>query len=56
MKRAFSVEATLIPYLWQTMATTRVDTAVALAERVCRAHSSTEVWDLLGLSTGPEQV
>ena len=38
--RAFSVEATLLPYLWSTIAGTHAGDARMLAERVCRARSS----------------
>jgi phosphoenolpyruvate-protein kinase (PTS system EI component) len=51
--RAFSVEATLLPYLWQTIAGAHVGEARVLAERVCRAHSSAAVRELLGLQAGP---
>jgi phosphoenolpyruvate-protein kinase (PTS system EI component) len=51
--RAFSVEATLLPYLWQTIASAHAGEARVLAERVCRAHSSAAVRELLGLQAGP---
>ncbi|UCC57295.1 MAG: phosphoenolpyruvate-protein phosphotransferase [Gammaproteobacteria bacterium] len=46
--RVFSVEATLVPYLWATIARTHAGEARALAEQVCRAHSSTAVRELVG--------
>jgi phosphoenolpyruvate-protein kinase (PTS system EI component) len=53
--RAFSVEATLLPYLWQTIAGTHSGEARMLAERVCRARSSAAVRELLGQHAGPSQ-
>jgi len=46
--RAFSVEATLLPYLWPTIAGTHAGEARMLAEQVCRARSSAAVRELLG--------
>jgi len=51
--RAFSVEATLLPYLWQTIAETHTGAACMLAERVCRARSPADVRELLGQHTVP---
>ena len=53
--RAFSVEATLLPYLWQTIAGTHSGEARMLVERVCKAHSSAAVRELLGQHTGLSQ-
>ena len=46
--RVFSVEATLLPYLWSTIAGTHAGEARMLAERVCRARSSAAVREILG--------
>ena len=51
--RARSVEATLLPYLWQTIAETHTGAACMLAERVCRARSPADVRELLGQHTVP---
>jgi phosphoenolpyruvate-protein kinase (PTS system EI component) len=51
--RAFSVEATLLPYLWQTIADTDAGDARRCAQQVCRASSSADVRQLLGLHYGP---
>ncbi|MGB5260367.1 MAG: putative PEP-binding protein [Gammaproteobacteria bacterium] len=53
--RAFSVEAALLPYLWQTIAVTHSGEAHMLAERVCRARSSAAVRELLGEHAVPSQ-
>jgi phosphoenolpyruvate-protein kinase (PTS system EI component) len=53
--RAFSVEATLLPYLWQTIAGTHSGEARMLAERVCMARSSAAVRELLCQHAGPSQ-
>ena len=53
--RAFSVEATLLPYLWQTIGGTHSGEARMLAERVCRARSSAAVRELLCQHAGPSQ-
>ena len=45
--RVFSVEATLLPHLWKTIAGTNAGEARMLAERVCRARSSAAVRELL---------
>ena len=45
--RSFSVEATLLPYLWQTIADTHTEEARALARQVCGSRSSGEVRELL---------
>jgi phosphoenolpyruvate-protein kinase (PTS system EI component) len=45
--RAFSVEANLLPYLAQSVASTDTSEASALAGRVCSAPSSIEVRELL---------
>jgi phosphoenolpyruvate-protein kinase (PTS system EI component) len=47
--RAFSVEATLIPYLRQTINTTTIADARRLAQQVCAASESRQVLELLGL-------
>ena len=47
--RAFSVEATLIPYLRQTINATTVADARRLAQQVCAARESRQVLELLGL-------
>jgi phosphoenolpyruvate-protein kinase (PTS system EI component) len=46
--RVFSVEAALLPYLRQTIAGTHTGEAFMLAERICSAHSSAAVRELLG--------
>ena len=46
--RVFSVEATLLPYLWSTITGTHAGEARMLAERICRARSSAAVRELLG--------
>jgi len=51
--RTFSVEATLLPYLWQTIADTHAGDARRLAEQVCRAPGSAAVRALLGLHSDP---
>jgi phosphoenolpyruvate-protein kinase (PTS system EI component) len=48
--RVFSVEATLLPYLWSTIAGTHSGEARMLAERICRARSSAAVREILGQS------
>lgn len=53
--RVFSVEATQLPYLWQTTAGTHTGEARMLAEQVCQAHSSAAVRELLGQHAGPLQ-
>jgi phosphoenolpyruvate-protein kinase (PTS system EI component) len=53
--RAFSVEATLIPYLRQTITTTNVVEAQRLAQQVCATKESREVLELLGLNSGSYQ-
>jgi phosphoenolpyruvate-protein kinase (PTS system EI component) len=53
--RAFSVEASLIPYLRQTIATTNVTEAQHLAQEICAAKESREVLELLGLNSGSNQ-
>jgi len=53
--RVFSVEAKLIPYLRQTIATTNVAGAQHLAQQVCAAKESREVLQLLGLHNGNYQ-
>jgi len=53
--RAFSVEATLLPYLWQTIADTHAGDARRLAAEVCRAPGSAAVRTLLGLHSVPAQ-
>jgi phosphoenolpyruvate-protein kinase (PTS system EI component) len=45
--RAFSVEAALLPWLWQTIASTRAGDARRLAERACRARDSAALRHLL---------
>jgi len=50
--RAFSVEATMLPYLWKTIAGTHSGEARMLAERACRAQSSAAVRELLGKHAG----
>jgi phosphoenolpyruvate-protein kinase (PTS system EI component) len=52
--RVFSVEATLLPHLWSTIADTHTEEARMLAERVCRANSSTAVREIMG-QTGHRQ-
>ncbi len=47
--RAFSVEATLIPYLRQIIATTHTNEARQLAQQICAARESRDVLQLLGL-------
>jgi len=47
--RAFSVEATLIPYLCQIIATTHVNEARELVQQICAARESRDVLRLLGL-------
>lgn len=47
--RVFSVEAALLPYLWQTITATSIADASALATRVCALRDSREVRELLGL-------
>jgi phosphoenolpyruvate-protein kinase (PTS system EI component) len=49
--RAFSVEATLLPYLRQTITTTHVAEAQRLAQQICAASESREVLALLGLNS-----
>ena len=51
--RTFSVEAALLPHLWQTIASTHTGEARVLAERVCRARSSVDVRELLGTHADP---
>ena len=51
--RAFSVEATMLPYLRQTIANTHTAEARLLAEGVCLARSSAAVRKLLGEHAGP---
>ncbi len=46
--RAFSVEASLLPYLWRTIAATHTAEARELSGRVCSARSSVAVRELLG--------
>jgi phosphoenolpyruvate-protein kinase (PTS system EI component) len=46
--RVFSVEATLLSYLRPTIAGTHAGEARILAERVCQAHSSAAVREILG--------
>jgi phosphoenolpyruvate-protein kinase (PTS system EI component) len=53
--RAFSVEATLIPYLRQTITTTNVAEAQRLAQQICAASDSRQVLELLGLHDGSYQ-
>ena len=53
--RAFSVEASLIPYIRQTIATTNVTEAQHLAQQICVAKESREVMELLGLNSGSYQ-
>ncbi len=53
--RAFSVEATLLPYLRQTITTTHISEAQRLAQQICAASESREVLALLGLDTGSYQ-
>jgi len=53
--RVFSVEAAVLPYLRQTIAATPAGEARLLARRVCEAHSSAAVRDLLGQHAGPLQ-
>lgn len=53
--RAFSVEATLLPYLRQTITTTNVAEAQRLAQQICAAKESREVLALLGLNAGSYQ-
>lgn len=53
--RAFSVEATLIPYLRQTINTTTIADAQRLAQQVCAASESRQVLELLGLRNGSYQ-
>jgi phosphoenolpyruvate-protein kinase (PTS system EI component) len=53
--RAFSVEATLIPYLRQTITTTNVVEAQRLAQQICATKESREVLELLGLNSGSYQ-
>ena len=48
--RAFSVEATLIPYLRQTITKTNVADAQQLAQRICATRESRQVLELLGLN------
>ena len=51
--RTFSVEATMLPYLRQTIASTHAAEARMLAEGVCLARSSAAVRKLLGEHAGP---
>jgi len=53
--RAFSVEASLILYLRQTIATTHVAEAQHLAQQICAAKESRDVLELLGLNSGSYQ-
>ncbi|MDX1824564.1 MAG: putative PEP-binding protein, partial [Thiohalomonadales bacterium] len=53
--RAFSVEATLIPYLRQIIATTHINEARELAQQICAARESRDVLRLLGLPFGGYQ-
>ena len=46
--RVFSVEATLVSYLRPTIVSTHAGEARILAERVCQAHSSSAVREILG--------
>jgi len=45
--RAFSVEAAMLPYLRDTLATTRTTEAAALAEHICRCRDSAAVRRIL---------
>lgn len=47
--RAFSVDAALVPYLAQTVRSTRITEAEQLAEQVCHARESQQVIELLSL-------
>ena len=49
--RSFSVEATLLPYLRQTITTTHIVEAQRLAQQICAASESREVLALLGLNS-----
>ena len=49
--RSFSVEATLLPYLRQTITTTHLAEAQRLAQQICAASESREVLALLGLNS-----
>ena len=51
--RTFSVEATMLPHLRQTIANTHTAEARMLAEGVCLARSSAAVRKLLGEHAGP---
>jgi phosphoenolpyruvate-protein kinase (PTS system EI component) len=51
--RTFSVEATMLPHLRQTIASTHTAEARMLAEGVCLARSSAAVRKLLGERAGP---
>ena len=53
--RVFSVEAALLPYLWQTIAATHTGEARELAGRVCSAPGSAAVRELLDRHTNPLQ-
>jgi len=53
--RVFSVEATLLPYLWQTIARTDAAEAHGFAEQVCQARGSAAVRELLLRHAGPLQ-
>lgn len=53
--RVFSVEATLIPYLRQTINTTNIAEAQQLAQQVCAASESRHVLELLRLHNGEYQ-
>ena len=50
--RAFSVEATLIPYLRQVIATTHTSDARQLVQQICTSRESRDVLRLLGLPFG----
>jgi phosphoenolpyruvate-protein kinase (PTS system EI component) len=53
--RAFSVEAALIPYLRQIIATTRTNEARELVQQICSARESRDVLRILGLPFGGYQ-
>ncbi len=52
--RVFSVEATLLPYLSETVAGTDTQQAARRAAQVCQAHGSDEVRSLLGQGACPQ--
>ena len=47
--RAFSVDAAQVPYLAQTIQTTRITEAEQLAQQVCNARKTQQVLELLSL-------